>query len=105
MPITTRATESAAVEKDDSSSCAPLEILSVRSEDERRRFLHFPWSLYADDPAWIPPLLLERKEHLSKRNPYFRHATFHAWIARRGRQTVGRISAQVDRLNLQRYND
>lgn len=105
MPITSRHKESAAVELDASSSYAPVEILPVNSEDERHRFLHLPWSLYARDPNWIPPLLLERREHLSKRNPYFRHATFQSWIARRGRQTVGRISAQVDRLHLQRYDD
>jgi hypothetical protein len=83
----------------------PLKIMPVAGADELRSFLHLPWSLYADDPAWIPPLLLERRQHLSKRNPYFRHANFQAWIARRGKQTVGRISAQVDRLHLERYND
>src|SRR5512137_765905 len=98
MPITNRPKESAALEQDDSSSYAPVEILPVNFGDERNRFLHLPWSLYAHDPNWIPPLLLERREHLSRRNPYFRHATFCAWIARRGRQTVGRISAQVDSL-------
>jgi hypothetical protein len=105
MPITSRHKESAAVGEDTSSSSAPVEILPVNCEDERNRFLHLPWSLYARDPNWIPPLLLERSEHLSKRNPYFRHATFQAWIARRGSQTVGRISAQVDRLHLERYDD
>lgn len=83
----------------------PLEIVPVEGAQERRCFLNLPWSLYAHDPHWIPPLLLERREHLSRRNPYFRHATFQAWIARRGNRTVGRISAQVDRLHLQRYDD
>lgn len=105
MPITSRPKESAALEQDDSFSYAPVEILPVNCGDERNRFLRLPWSLYARDPNWIPPLLLERREHLSKRNPYFRHATFQAWTARRGSQTVGRISAQVDRLHLERYND
>jgi len=82
-----------------------LEIVPVRNGDELNAFLRLPWSLYADDAAWIPPLLLERKQQLSKHNPYFQHATFQAWIARRGKQTVGRICAQVDQLHLQRYND
>jgi len=103
--MTNRPKESATTEKDVSSSRQPLEIVPVRGEDELRKFLHLPWSLYAHDPAWVAPLLLERRQHLSKRNPYFRHATFQAWIARRGRQTVGRISAQVDQLHLQRYDD
>ena len=92
-------------EKMVSSSHKPLEIVSVRGKGELREFLHLPWSLYAHDPAWVPPLFFEREQHLSKRNPYFRHATFRAWIARRGGETVGRISAQVDQLHLQRYDD
>lgn len=75
------------------------------NDDELRAFLELPWSLYLHDPAWIAPLLLERRQQLSKHNPYFRHATFQAWIVRRGKQTVGRICAQVDQLHLQRYED
>jgi len=56
-----------------------------------------------DDPAWIPPLILERKEHLSPRNPYFEHAKFKSWIAYRNGKAVGRISAQIDQLHLNRY--
>lgn len=105
MPSSTRFREPSTATAGAPSSSAPLEIVPVRTEDERRGFLRLPWSLYADDPAWIPPLLLERKEHLSKHNPFFRHASFQSWIARRGSETVGRISAQVDRLHLERYDD
>jgi hypothetical protein len=49
--------------------------------------------------------LLERKEHLSKRNPFFEHAKCKFWLAYRGATPVGRISAQVDQLHLQRYED
>lgn len=84
---------------------APLEVLPVHREKDLRDFLRLPWALYGHDPAWVPPLLLERRQHLSKSNPYFLHADFRAWIARRGRETLGRISAQVDRLHLQRYDD
>jgi hypothetical protein len=105
MPITSRHKESSALERDISSSYAPVEVLPVNCADDLNRFLHLPWSLYARDPNWVPPLLYERREHLSKSNPYFRHATFRSWIARRGIHTVGRISAQVDRLHLERYED
>ena len=69
------------------------------------RFIEMPWSLYAADPRWVPPLLIERKWHLSVKNPYFEHAEFQAWIAWRGDRMVGRISAQVDQLHLQQHND
>jgi GNAT superfamily N-acetyltransferase len=68
-------------------------------------FLRVPWSLYRDDPAWVPPLLFEQRRQLSSRHPYFRHARARQWIAWRGGIAVGRISAQIDQLHLERYHD
>jgi len=61
--------------------------------------------IYSDDSAWVPPLLLERKEHLSPRNPYFEHARYQSWIAYRDGTAVGRISAQIDQLHLERSQE
>jgi hypothetical protein len=83
----------------------PLRIVPVEGRQGLRQFVRLPWSIYADDPAWIPPLLIERSEHLSKRNPFFEHAECQFWLAYRGENAVGRISAQVDHLHLQRYKD
>jgi len=83
----------------------PLRIVPVEGQQGLRQFIRLPWSIYTDDPAWIPPLLLERREHLSKRNPFFEHAKCRFWLAYRGERPVGRISAQVDQLHLQRYGD
>lgn len=69
------------------------------------QFIRQPWALYADDPAWVPPLLIERRQFFSPKNPYFDHAEFQAWIAFRGGRPVGRISAQIDRLHIERYHD
>ena len=82
-----------------------LQIIPVAGRRLLRSFIMLPWTLYADDPCWVPPLIFERKWHLSSKNPYFEHADFQAWIACRGKRVVGRISAQVDQLHLQRYHD
>ena len=82
-----------------------LRIIPVVGRRLLRSFIMLPWTLYADDPCWVPPLIFERKWHLSAKNPYFEHADFQAWIACRGKRVVGRISAQVDQLHLQRYHD
>ncbi len=82
-----------------------LRIIAVTDSRLMRKFIKLPWSLYAKDPCWVPPLIFERKEHLSSKNPYFEHAEFQAWIACRDDHVVGRISAQVDQLHLQRYHD
>jgi hypothetical protein len=84
---------------------APLCIKAVEGRQVLRQFIQLPWSLYTGDPAWVPPLLVERREHLSSRNPFFDHARYRAWVAYRDKKPVGRISAQIDRLHLERYQD
>ena len=63
-----------------------------------RQFISVPWSIYSDDPYWVPPLFKERLELLSPKHPYFEHARVRLWIAYKGKQAVGRISAQFDQL-------
>ena len=76
-----------------------VEIIAVRTPAEMDRFIRLPSVLYAADPNFVPPLLLEREEALSpKKNPYFQHAEAKFWLARRDGRDVGRISAQIDRL-------
>jgi len=80
-------------------------MLRVQGHRSLRRFIDVPRSLYANDPLWVPPLLVERRQHLSSRNPYFAHARCCLWLAYRHGRPVGRISAQVDELHLARYQD
>ncbi|MGD9078073.1 MAG: N-acetyltransferase [Desulfobacterales bacterium] len=82
-----------------------LEVNPVNNRHQQRLFIRLPWSIYSDDPAWVPPLLIERKEHLSSRNPYFEHARYQSWIAYRDGRPVGRISAQIDQLHLDRHQE
>jgi hypothetical protein len=82
-----------------------IRVVPVAGRRPMRDFIKMPWPLYVDDPCWVPPLIIERQWHLSKKNPYFEHADFQAWIAYRGERMVGRISAQVDQMHLQRYQD
>jgi len=82
-----------------------LRIARVEGRSGFRQFIRLPWSLYGDDPMWVPPLLIERRRHLSPRNPFFAHAQYCSWLAYRGLRPVGRISAQVDELHIQHHRD
>lgn len=82
-----------------------VRIVPAHGSRDLRRFIQLPSSLYADDPVWVPPLLVERREHFSGRNPYFAHARCCFWLAFRGARPVGRISAQIDELHEERYRD
>jgi len=68
-------------------------------------FISFPSSLYKNDPNWIPPLLIERAEHLSKKNPGSEHIKWQAWVAKKEGVVVGRITAQIDRLHNELYGE
>ena len=84
---------------------ATIQVRPLGGTRDLRRFIRFPWSVYATDPNWVPPLLLERRQHLSPRNPVFAHTRWRAWLAWRGQEVVGRITAQISSLHLQRYAD
>lgn len=76
-----------------------LTISRVETSSALDDFIRAPWRVYADDPAWRAPLLFERKQHLSpKSNPAMARLEHAMWVARRGGEPVGRISAQIDPL-------
>ena len=79
----------------------PIELDSVDQPGQLRAFLDVPHAIYKDDPAWIAPLRLEQKQRFSPGNHFFQHARWRGWVARRGGEPVGRITAQIDDLQLQ----
>jgi hypothetical protein len=82
-----------------------IEIREVAGKKDLRTFIRIPWTIYRNDPNWVPPLLLDRKEAFSSKHPFFRHATWRAWIAWRNGEPIGRISAQIDQLHQDRYRN
>jgi hypothetical protein len=85
---------------------AAVEVVAVTSPAHKSAFLHLPKSIYASDPKWIAPLDIERRIHLDqRRNPFFRHAEGQLFLALEGNRPVGRISAHIDHLHLERYGD
>jgi len=76
---------------------AQIEISRVASPAERDRFIKFPWRIYENDPVWVPPLLLERKQFLDrKKHPFYEHGDAALFLARAGGEVVGRIMACHD---------
>jgi hypothetical protein len=75
-----------------------IEIRQVVGKREMDRFIALPNRLHAGDPHYVAPLKMERRQALSpKTNPLFNHMEARFWLAWRGGEPVGRISAQDDR--------
>jgi GNAT superfamily N-acetyltransferase len=74
------------------------EVRLVESNADLNAFIKLPWRLYEGQEHWIPPLISERRKHLSRtENPFFEHAQAEYFLAWRGDRPVGRISAHIDR--------
>jgi hypothetical protein len=76
-----------------------IEIVPVSGKAMLERFIRVPMRLSAHDPKWISPLIMDRLDALTpKTNPFFEHADYQFWLARKDGRDVGRISAQIDHL-------
>ncbi len=74
-----------------------VRIDTVASRRDLKRFIRFPWKVYPGDPNWVPPLLVEMKAKLDRaKNPFFEHAEMRLFLARRGKETTGRVAAVID---------
>jgi len=74
-----------------------LTIRPVISSKDRRVFLRLPWKIYRGNPVWVPPLMMDRRKLIDrKNNPFYKHATMELFLAERGGEAVGRIGAIIN---------
>ena len=84
----------------------PVKIRPISTKADRKRFVDLAWDIYRDDPYWVPPLKSEIHALLDPaQNPWFGHARLQLFLAERGGEVVGRISAHVDELMLDSMPD
>jgi len=83
-----------------------IRVEPVRDRAGMRRLIGVTRAIFADDPHWVQPLTFERLDHLDQaKNPFLRAIEIRYWLAWRGDQPVGRISAQINRRHLERHGD
>ena len=71
-----------------------IDVTLVQSPTDLKTFINLPWTIYRNDPYWVPPLRRDLKKRLDKsRYPFFDHAEAEFLIARREGRVVGRIVA------------
>ncbi|NQT16741.1 MAG: N-acetyltransferase [Planctomycetes bacterium] len=79
-----------------------LEIREVASRRDLDQFVRAPWSIYANDPNWVPPLERDVKQFLDrKRHPFYRHGAAAQFLALKNGTPLGRILVSDDPL----YNE
>jgi len=74
-----------------------IEIREAVSKKDICDYVKFPFSLYRDNPYWIPPMISEETESFDKsENPVFETADAKLYLAYREGKIVGRIAAIVN---------
>jgi len=76
----------------------------VETKKELKDFIMVPLLYIRIDPNWVAPLIIERKEHFSDKNPFYEHAKVQLFLAMKDGECVGRISAHIDYLYIKQHN-
>lgn len=81
-------------------------VQSVSSGAQRRQFLNFPWTLYRDDPHWVPPLRMDQKELVGySHHPFYERNLAQTFLALRDGQVCGRIAAIENRDHVELHKE
>ena len=72
-----------------------LQIEQVEGHSGLSRFINTAWLVQGGlNTPWVPPLRVMVRDSLSEqRNPFYQDAERALYVARRGKQIVGRIAA------------
>ncbi|MDC0707525.1 N-acetyltransferase [Stigmatella sp. ncwal1] len=76
---------------------ADVTVSPVQSSADKTAFIRMPYAIYRGDSNWVPPLEMERRDFLDPRkNPFLEFGEVALFLARRGKDVVGRIAAVKD---------
>jgi hypothetical protein len=82
-----------------------VQIKQIPIGGDLRDFLDVVDTIYRDDPNYIRELDFDVKGRLTAKHPFFEHGEATVFTAYRDGKCVGRCTAQIDRLHLERYKD
>ena len=83
-----------------------MNIRTVTSKTDLKRFIRLPYQLYKNDPVWIPPLLDEQYSQFDARlNPMLDHCQYALFLLEDNKEVIGRIAAFIDKLALETWKE
>lgn len=78
-----------------------ITIKEMTETSQLEDFVKFPFTLFKKNPYWVPPIISEEMEVFNvQKNPVFKNAEAHFFMAYRDRKPVGRIAAIVNWLEV-----
>ena len=72
-------------------------VRKVETDHDKTGFVTFPWTVYKNDPLWVPPLLPERRKVLDpEKGAFLRRAEANFFLAYKNGTLAGSICAAED---------
>jgi hypothetical protein len=79
-------------------------IREIENKNDLKNFVLFPFSLYANNKYWIPPLIYDEVKTLSKiKNPAFEFCKAKYWLAYKDGKIAGRIVGIINNRYIERW--
>ena len=74
-----------------------ITLKEMTTKKEMKQFVQFPFSIYKNNPYWVPPIIKEELDVLNKEiNPAFENAEAFFYVAIQNNKIVGRIAAIIN---------
>ncbi len=81
-----------------------IEVRLVSGPRDLQTFIRIPFSIYKDNPYWVPPLFFDENNSLRKdKNPAFEFSEAEYWIAYKDGKPVGRIAGIINRRAMEKW--
>ena len=81
-----------------------LQIKEVTTLKQLKAFIQFPFTLYANNPYWVPNLVSDDMNTLRKdKNPAFETCEARYWLAYRQGRIVGRVAAILNHPHIEKW--
>ncbi len=74
-----------------------IDVVEISTRKDLRRFVDFTFTLYSQNPHWTPPIIEEEIDTLDQtKNPVFKNAKAHYFLAFKNEKIVGRIAVMIN---------
>ncbi len=84
----------------------PISVRPVLTKRDEKAFIKFQWKVYDGNSYWVPPLLMDRRKLIDrKNNPFYKHAEMEMFLAEKDGETVGRIAAIINHNHNKEHNE
>jgi ribosomal protein S18 acetylase RimI-like enzyme len=81
-----------------------VQIKEVTTRKDLNAFIHFPFTLYRDNPYWVPNLVSDDRNTLRQdKNPAFETCQARYWLAYRDGVMVGRVAAILNHPHIEKW--